>query len=136
MTDTNKERFAPMDEDMNTLNSDLIENTTPFGLLDEETQERMKAWKHGFEVWNGSEAVADGWASVWDRALERSGYSHFDNNASAVFRAKPAPEPEPEPVEVLHEVSITVESPLLPNEMHFKLSFDADLKNPTIEEIK
>ena len=53
-----------------------------------------------------------------------------------VFRAKPAPEPEPEPVEVLHEVSITVESPLLDKEMHFKLTFDAKLENPTIEEIK
>ena len=129
MTDTNKERFAPMDEDMNTLNSDLIENTTPFGLLDEETQERMRAWPHGCKVWSQNENFADGWTDVAFNAK-------FAANSGCVFRAKPAPEPEPEPIEVLHEVSITVESPLLPKEMHFKLSFDADLKNPTIEEIK
>jgi hypothetical protein len=122
--------------DINEENKDLIKNKIPFGLLDEETQARMKAWKHGFEVWNAHEAVAGGWASVWDSVFERDGYSHFDNNVNAVFRAKPAPEPEPEPGEVLHEVSITVESALLAKEMHFKLSFDADLKNPTIEEIQ
>ena len=121
--------------DINEENKDLIKNTTPFGLLDVETQERMKAWKHGFEVWNQNENFADGWA---DAAMTEgvAFSSQFDANSGYVFRAKPAPEPEPEPVEVLHEVSITVESPLLAKEMHFKLSFDADLKNPTIEEIK
>jgi hypothetical protein len=122
--------------DINEENKDLIENTTPFGLLDEETQKRMKHWPHGLEVWiagrKDHEAVAGGWASVF----EFNDYSHFDDNSSYAFRAKPAPEPEPEPTEVLHEVSITVESALLDKEMHFKLSFDADLKNPTIEEIQ
>jgi hypothetical protein len=122
--------------DINEENKDLIENTTPFGLLNHETQERMKAWPHGFEVWvagrKDHEAVAGGWASVF----EHNDYSHFDDNANCVFRAMDAPEPEPEPSKVLHEVCITVESALLNKEMHFKLSFDADLKNPTIEAIE
>jgi hypothetical protein len=113
--------------DINEENKDLIQNTTPFGLLDEETQERMRAWKHGWKVWNQNENFADGWTEV-------AFSSQFAANSGYVFRAKPAPEPEP--VEVLHEVSITVESPLLAKEMHFKLSFDANLQNPTIEEIK
>jgi len=117
--------------DINEENKDLIENTTPFALLDEETQERMRAWPHGFEVWNNNEDVTGGWSHV-----SNNNYSHFDNNSAYVFRAKPAPEPEPEPSEVVHEVSITVESELLDTEMHFKLSFDADLKNPTIEAIQ
>ncbi len=129
MTDTNKEEFAPMYEDMNTLNSDLIENTTPFGLLDEETQERMRAWPHGCKVWSQNENFADGWTDVAFNAK-------FAANSGYVFRAKPAPEPEPEPSKVLHEVCITVESAILDTEMHFKLSFDADLKNPTIEAIQ
>jgi len=111
--------------DINEENKDLIENTTPFGLLDEETQERMRAWPHGWQVWNQN--FENGW-------IEVAFSSQFAAKSNYVFRAKPAPEPEP--VEVLHEVSITVESPLLAKEMHFKLSFDADLKNPTIEEIE
>jgi hypothetical protein len=115
--------------DINEENKDLIENTTPFGLLDKETQERMRAWEHGWKVWNQSENFADGWTDV-------SFSSQFAANFGYVFRAKLAREPEPEPSEVVHEVSITVESPLLTKEMHFKLSFDAELKNPTIEEIQ
>ena len=115
--------------DINEENKDLIENTTPFGLLDDETQERMRAWPHGWQVWNQNENFADGWTDV-------AFSSQFVANSGYVFRAKPAPEPEPEPVEVLHEVSITVESPLLDKEMHFKLTFDAKLDNPTIEAIE
>ena len=112
--------------DINEENKDLIENTTPIGLLDEETQERMMAWPHGWEEWT---QFADDWTEV--------AFSlQFAENSGYVFRAKPAPEPETEPVEVLHEVSITVESPLWPKEMHYKLSFDENLENPTIEEIK
>jgi hypothetical protein len=115
--------------DINEENKDLIENTTPFGLLDEETQERMRAWPHGWEEWTKS---ADD--PVWRKWTEVAFSLQFAANSGYVFRAKPAPEPEP--VEVLHEVSITVESPLLPKEMHYKLSFDENLENPTIEEIK
>ena len=115
--------------DINEENKDLIKNTTPFGLLDVETQERMKDWEYGWEVWNQNENFAGGWTDV-------AFSSQLDANSGYVFRARPAPEPEPEPTEVLHEVSITVESPLLAKEMHFKLSFDADLKNPTIEAIE
>jgi len=114
--------------DINEENKDLIENTTPFGLLDGETQERMRNWKYGWKVWDQNRYF-DGWA---DDAFS----SQLDANSGYVFRARPEPEPEPEPVEVLHEVSITVESPLLAKEMHFKLTFDAKLEKPTIEEIK
>jgi hypothetical protein len=113
--------------DINEENKDLIQNTTPFGLLEHETRHRLMAWKHGWQVWNQNENFADGWAEV-------AFSSQFAENSGYVFRAKPAPEPEP--VEVLHEVSITVESPLLDKEMHFKLTFDANLQNPTIEEIQ
>jgi hypothetical protein len=78
-------------------NKDLIENTTPFGLLDEETQKRMKAWPHGLEVWvagrKDHEAVPGGWASVF----EHNDYSHFGDNVNCVFRAMDATELEPEP---------------------------------------
>jgi hypothetical protein len=117
--------------DINEENKDLIDNTTPFGLLDEETQERMRAWKHGWQVWTKS---ADD--PVWRKWNEVASSSQLAASSGYVFRAKPAPEPEPEPVEVLHEVSITVESPLLDKEMHFKLTFDAKLDNPTIEAIE
>ena len=113
--------------DINEENKDLIENKTPFGLLDDETQERMRDWKHGWQVWNKNENLAGGWTDVAFR-------SQLHTNSGYVFRAKPAPEPEP--VEVRHEVSITVESPLLDKEMHFKLTFDKKLENPTIEAIE
>jgi hypothetical protein len=80
-------------------------------------------------VWNQSENFADGWTDV-------AFSSQFAANSGYVFRARPAPELEPEPTEVRHEVSITVESPILDTEMHFKLSFDANLQNPTIEAIE
>ena len=115
--------------DINEENKDLIDNTTPFGLLNHETQKRMRAWPHGFELWINSEDVPGGWTDI-------AFSSQFDANSEYVFRARPAPEPEPEPVEVLHEVSITVESPLLTKEMHFKLTFDAKLENATIEAIE
>ena len=113
--------------DINEENKDLIENKTPFGLLGDETQERMRAWPHGWQVWNQNENFADGWTEV-------AFSSQFAANSGYVFRAKPAPDPEP--VEVRHEVSITVESPLLPKEMHYKLSFDEKLENPKIEAIE
>jgi len=119
--------------DINEENKDLIENTTPFGLLEHETRHRLMAWKHGWQVWQPE--GLDHWSDVTGRSSVS--FMAFANNGLA-YRAKPAPEPEPEPepVEVLHEVSITVESPLLAKEMHFKLTFDAKLENPTIEEIK
>ena len=114
--------------DINEENKDLIENTTPFGLLEHETRHRLMAWKHGWQEWED-----DGMGRRWSDVLHR--LTDVVNDG-LTYRAKPAPEPEPEPVEVLHEVSITVESPLLAKEMHFKLTFDAKLENPTIEEIK
>ena len=113
--------------DINEENKDLIENTTPFGLLDDETQERMQAWPYGWQVWHGTDPEPDGCTGWLPQSI-------FDPMDGDVYRAKPAPEPEP--VEVLHEVSITVESPLLAKEMHFKLSFDKKLENPTIKAIE
>ena len=116
--------------DINEENKDLIENKTPFGLLDEETQERMCAWPHGWQEWSRHSSGL-GWSDVPEvEGIALMTYATY----GFAYRAKPAPEPEP--VEVLHEVSITVESPLLAKEMHFKLTFDAKLENPTIEEIK
>lgn len=41
--------------------TDLTKITTPFGLLDEATQEALKAWPHGFEEWwNGDWIDHDG----------------------------------------------------------------------------
>jgi hypothetical protein len=115
--------------DINEENKDLIENKIPFGLLDEETQERMRAWPHGWKVFD--HRMTGGWGDIKQITLVLG-----DTTCERVFRARPAPEPEPEPVEVLHEVSITVESPLWPKEMHYKLSFDENLENPTIEAIE
>ena len=117
-----------MTEDKNTLNGDLINNMIPLGLLDKETQERMSAWPHGWRVWKGT---SSGWTDA--TGCTSSDLMIFANRGLA-YRAKPAPDPEP--VEVRHEVSITVESPLLPKEMHYKLSFDEKLENPKIEAIE
>ena len=112
--------------DINEENKDLLENITPFSLLDEETQNRLLAWPYGWKVWQ-HDGTSFRWLNVSGRLMDVS-------NGGLVYRAKPAPEPDP--VEVLHEVSITVESPLLDKEMHFKLTFDKKLENPTIEAIE
>ena len=118
--------------DINEENKDLIENKTPFGLLDEETQERMCAWPHGWQEWSRH---SSGLALVGRSRSRRYRFNDLCNLWICVPR-KARTRARPEPVEVLHEVSITVESPLLDKEMHFKLTFDAKLENPTIEEIK
>ncbi len=65
---------------INEENKDLIENRIPFGLLDEETQERMKAWEHGTVFWAHNDGV------FHDRPQD----NYFWD--TAVYRAKPAPE--------------------------------------------
>lgn len=105
---------------------DLLDNITPFSLLDEETQNRLLAWPYGWKVWQ-HDGTSFRWLNVSGRLMDVS-------NDGLVYRAKRAPEPEP--VEVRHEVSITVESPLLPKEMHYRLSFDEKLENPKIEAIE
>ena len=70
---------------INEENKDLIENKIPWGLLDEETKERMKAWEHDWEFWDWNGANWDGgkWITI-----------HRDNNSfvlRGVYRAKPAP---------------------------------------------
>lgn len=42
---------------------DLTKITTPFGLLDKETQAALKAWPHGLEVYRG---VIQGVWEEWD----------------------------------------------------------------------
>ena len=57
-------------------NKDLTENRIPFGLLEPDVQERMKAWAHGWEWWSGcnwSNREKPAWAD------------------ESVYRAKPAP---------------------------------------------
>ena len=68
-------------------NTDLTENRIPFGLLEPDVQERMKAWEHGHEWW---------FLGVWAEASERlplEYIAHFQDGV--VYRAKLAPvEPE------------------------------------------
>jgi len=54
---------------------DLTKITAPFGLLDDDTQARLKAWPHGWECFDKR-----GW-KVWEP------YWAF----TATYRAKPAP---------------------------------------------
>jgi len=54
---------------------DLTQITAPFGLLDDDTQARLKAWPHGWECFDKR-----GW-KVWEP------YWAF----TATYRAKPAP---------------------------------------------
>ena len=62
-------------------NKDLLENRIPFGLLDPDVQERMKAWEHGWEWWSGGRAWSNRAKPAW--------------GSESVYRAKPAPvEPE------------------------------------------
>lgn len=61
--------------------TDLTKITTPFGLLDAETQAALKAWPHGVEVWISGDAWAD---------CRRPGWHDRD-----VYRAKPAPVTKP-----------------------------------------
>lgn len=82
-----------MNEDINTLNEDLIQNTTPFGLLEHETRHRLMAWKHGWEVFD--HRMTGGWGDIKQITLVLD-----DNTCEKVFRARPARGPEPEPVEV------------------------------------
>jgi hypothetical protein len=60
---------------------DLTAITCPFGMLDAATQERLKAWPHGWEFWNIEE---------WDMARVPS------SGSINVYRAKPAPQPAPD----------------------------------------
>jgi hypothetical protein len=60
--------------------TDLTAITCPFGMLDDDTQERLKAWPHGWESFSGN---------IWDRVdtpFWRGDYA---------YRAKPAPHPVP-----------------------------------------
>ena len=66
---------------INEENKDLIENRIPWGLLDEETQERMLGWKYGWSRCFQYETPS-GWITT------NLGYGTRD---CEVYRAKPAP---------------------------------------------
>jgi hypothetical protein len=55
---------------------DLTKITTPFGLLDEDTQQRLQSWPHGWEAFK-----SDGWVTTQPKWAP-----------SVTYRAKPAPE--------------------------------------------
>jgi hypothetical protein len=56
---------------------DLTQNRITFGLLPKDVQEAMKAWPHGWEMFNGK---------IWHSILDSAWY--FENT----YRAIPAPE--------------------------------------------
>ena len=60
-------------------NSDLFNNRIPFGRLEPDVQERMEAWEHGHEWWDGGGL---NWFAVEE---DEPFYDDF------VYRAKPAP---------------------------------------------
>lgn len=66
---------------------DLTKIEKPFGLLDKETQERLKNWKHGWEGYCGSE----GW-----RVCPMPYWT-----LGSVYRAKPAPTVEYKEIRVV-----------------------------------
>jgi hypothetical protein len=57
----------------------LTQNRITFGLLPEDVQEAMKAWPHGWELFNGK---------IWHSTLDPAWY--FENT----YRAIPAPKVE------------------------------------------
>jgi hypothetical protein len=57
--------------------ADLTTITAPFGLLDEDTKERLKAWPHGWESFLGSD---------WCRKCDGEWGRYY------TYRAKPAPD--------------------------------------------
>jgi len=59
----------------------LTEINVPFGLLDDDTQERLKAWAHGWQLFN----VHGNWLSVFKPFWNRQ----------AVYRALPEPNRKP-----------------------------------------
>ena len=76
-------------------NTDLTENRIPFGLLEPDVQERMKAWEHGHERWS---------LGIWVDASERLPLEYITHFRDVVvYRAKPAPV---EPERVIRWVSI------------------------------
>ena len=70
-------------------NDDLLNNTTPFGLLSPDVQDRMKAWEHGWEFWQGKNV----------------GWIVFKPNwvSERVYRCLPAPV-EPKRITTWHNV--------------------------------
>jgi len=57
--------------------TDLTKITTPFGLLDPETQEALRKWEHGWDYYSGK----DGWLEWPDPSWSTIG----------TYRARPAP---------------------------------------------
>lgn len=57
--------------------TDLTKITTPFGLMDPETQEALRKWEHGWDYYSGE----DGWLEWPDPSWSTVG----------TYRARPAP---------------------------------------------
>ena len=115
--------------DINEENKDLIENLIPFEFLNEGTQKRMENWSHGFKGWD---TMKQKWVTVTKPA-----------RPYAVYRAKPAPERRECFVNVypdytaVHGDIITALHDIDPDTLcRWKIAFDADGSNPTIEVIK
>ena len=115
---------------INEENRDLIENRIPFGLLDKETQERMRAWEHGRKYWIIGNCR---WYDCTD-----DNYNLF---RSLVYRAKPAPEREESFVNVYSNGIIfchDFRNQNFGNRIlnRWKITYDEDGSNPTIEVIE
>ena len=115
---------------INEENEDLIKNRIPWQLLDEETKRRMKNWRYGYEVWQG---VAG--SDIWSDYAQYWPPHHYD-----VFRAKPAQERREYFVNVYPQ-GVTQRDANWTGLSHeklaiFKIAFDADGSNPTIEVVE
>ena len=115
---------------INEENKDLIENRIPFGLLDKETKERMKAWEHNWESWDAYKWSGGNWITIY-----RDNNSFFPGD---VYRAKPAPvRKECFIYKKLNDGGIGVfplnKTPLQGGKALWKITYDEDGGNPTLE---
>jgi hypothetical protein len=115
---------------INEENKDLIENRIPWGLLDKETQERMLGWKYGWSRCFQYETPS-GWIITNLRFVTRD---------CEVYRAKPAPERRECFVNAYPQGVAQIDANWtgLSYEKlaRFKIAFDEDGSNPTIEVVK
>jgi len=123
-----------MSNKINEENKDLIWNRIPWGLLDKKTQERMAAWEHG---WCRFDYYCPHWASA--PSAKSDGFC-----IELVYRAIPAPVRR----ECFVNVYPTHTFPHLNRKSAFcnmnsvellsrwKITYDEDGSNPTIEVIK
>ena len=123
---------------INEENKDLIENKIPWGLLDKETKERMKAWEHGWEIWGHNHKVGPLRAYYWqedESKMEKSKIAGFAIDAP--YRAKPAPARNECFIYKFDDGGIGVsplnKTPLKGGKALWKITSDEDGGNPTFE---